>query len=80
LLRIRLSRVGKRKQPAYRIVVMDQRKARDSSHVEVVGHYDPRRQPAAINLKEERLRYWLGKGAQPSDTVRSFLRRHKLVS
>jgi small subunit ribosomal protein S16 len=79
LLRIRLSRVGKRKQPAYRIVVTDQRRARDSAHVEVVGHYHPRRQPAAIELKEERLRYWLSQGAQPSDTVRSFLRRHKLV-
>lgn len=79
MLRIRLSRVGKRKQPAYRVVVIDQRKARNSAYVEVVGHYDPRRQPAAIDLKGERIQYWLGKGAQPSDTVRSFLRRHKLV-
>ena len=79
MLRIRLSRVGKRKQPAYRVVVIDQRKARNSAYVEVVGHYDPRRQPAAIDLKADRVQYWLGKGAQPSDTVRSFLRRHKLV-
>lgn len=79
MLRIRLSRVGKKKQPAYRVVVIDQRKARNSAYVEVVGHYDPRRQPAAIDLKGERIQYWLGKGAQPSDTVRSFLRRHKLV-
>ncbi len=61
MLRIRLSRVGKKKQPHYRIVVMDQRRPRDSRYVEVVGH-------------------WLGQGAQPTETVRSFLRRHKLVS
>jgi len=79
LLRIRLNRVGKKKQPFYRIVVMDQRKARNSNYVEVVGHYDPRRQPVFINLKAERIQYWLGQGAQPTDTVRSFLRRQKLV-
>ncbi|MFQ5662435.1 MAG: 30S ribosomal protein S16 [Terriglobia bacterium] len=79
MLRIRLARVGKKKQPAYRIVVMDQRRARDSAYVEVVGHYNPRRQPTAISLKADRIQYWLGKGAQPTDTVRSFLRRHKLV-
>ena len=79
MLRIRLNRVGKKKQPFYRIVVMDQRKARNSNYVEVVGHYDPRRQPVFISLKAERIQYWLGQGAQPTDTVRSFLRRQKLV-
>ena len=79
MLRIRLARVGKRKQPQYRIVVMDQRKARNSDYVEVVGTYNPRQQPAAINLKAERIQYCLGKGAQPTDTVRSFLRRQKLA-
>ena len=74
-----MTRVGKKKQPQYRIVVMDQRKARNSEYVEVVGHYNPRQQPAAINLKAERIQYWLAQGAQPSDTVRSFLRRHKLA-
>ncbi len=74
-----MTRVGKRKQPQYRIVVMDQRKARNSDYVEVVGTYNPRQQPAAINLKAERIQYWLAKGAQPSDTVRSFLRRQKLA-
>lgn len=80
MLRIRLNRVGKKKHPSYRIVVMDQRKPRDSQYVEVVGDYNPRTQPPAINLKAERIQYWLGKGAQPTDTVRSFLRRQKLVS
>ncbi len=74
-----MTRVGKKKQPQYRIVVMDQRKARNSEYVEVVGHYNPRQQPAAINLKAERIQYWLAQGAQPSDTVRSFLRRQKLA-
>ena len=80
MLRIRLSRVGKRKQPHYRIVVMDQRRPRDSRYVEVVGHYNPRQNPIALDLKAERIQYWLGQGAQPTETVRSFLRRHKLVS
>ncbi|MBI2957023.1 MAG: 30S ribosomal protein S16 [Acidobacteria bacterium] len=79
LLRIRLTRMGKRKQPIYRIVVIDQRRARNSRYVEVVGHYNPRRQPAAVDLKAERVRYWLSKGAQPTDTVRSFLRKEKLI-
>lgn len=79
MLRIRLTRAGKKRQPVYRIVVTDRRRARDSEYVEVVGHYNPRRQPAEISLRPERIQYWLGKGAQPSDTVRSFLRRHKLV-
>lgn len=79
MLMIRLSRVGKKKQPAYRVVVIDRRKARNSSYVEVVGHYDPLRQPPAIDLKADRVQYWLSKGAQPSETVRSFLREHKLV-
>lgn len=79
MLRIRLTRVGKKKQPTYRIVVADKRKARDGSFVEIVGHYDPRQDPALIHLKAERIRYWLGKGAQPSDTVRSFLRKEKIA-
>lgn len=80
MLRIRLSRVGKKKQPHYRIVVIDQRRARDSRYVEVVGHYHPRQNPTGLDLKPERIQYWLGQGAQPTETVRSFLRRHKLVS
>ena len=79
MLRIRLTRVGKKKQPTYRIVVIDKKRARDSSFVEIVGHYNPRQDPALIDLKTERLQYWLGKGAQPSDTVRSFLRKEKIA-
>lgn len=79
MLTIRLTRVGKKKQPSYRIIVTDKRRARDSRFVEIVGHYNPRQDPAAINLKTERIQYWLGQGAQPSDTVRSFLRKQKLL-
>jgi small subunit ribosomal protein S16 len=79
LLRIRLTRVGKKKQPVYRIVVTEKKRARDSRFVEIVGQYNPRREPAEINLKAERVQYWLSKGAQPSETVRSFLRKNKLL-
>lgn len=79
MLRIRLTRVGKKKQPVYRIVVTEKKRARDSRFVEIVGQYNPRREPALINLKAERVQYWLSKGAQPSETVRSFLRKNKLL-
>jgi len=79
LLAIRLARVGKKKKPLYRIVVADKRRARGSAFVEVVGSYNPLKQPADIQLKADRIQYWLGKGAQPSETVRSFLRRYKLL-
>ncbi|MCH7986165.1 MAG: 30S ribosomal protein S16, partial [Acidobacteria bacterium] len=68
MLRIRLTRVGKKKQPVYRIVVMEKKRARDSRFVEIVGQYNPRQEPALINLKAERVQYWLSKGAQPSET------------
>jgi small subunit ribosomal protein S16 len=71
--------VGKKKQPVYRIVVTEKKRARDSRFVEIVGQYNPRREPAEINLKAERVQYWLSKGAQPSETVRSFLRKNKLL-
>ena len=74
MLAIRLARVGKKKKPFYRIVVMDKRKARNGRFVEIVGTYDPLKKPAEIKLNAERIKYWMGCGAQPSDTVRSFLR------
>ena len=70
---IRLARTGATKKPHYRVVVIDKARARDGRFVEILGHYDPRKQPAAIVLNNERVQYWLGKGAQPSQTVRSFL-------
>jgi len=79
-LAIRLARTGKKKHPFYRIVVLDKRRPRNGRFVEVVGTYDPLKKPAEIKLNAERIRYWLGVGAQPSDTVRSFLHNQKVVS
>lgn len=73
MLRIRLTRVGKRKQPAYRLVVTDRRNPRDGAHLEIVGHYNPLTNPATITLKEERLVHWLQHGAQPSETAAKIL-------
>ena len=74
---IRLSRTGVKKKPRYRVVIIDKARARDGRFVEIVGNYNPRTNPAQIELNSERIEYWLGKGAQPSATVRSFLRQNK---
>lgn len=73
--RIRLKRVGRKGQPSYRIVVADQRKAREGAVVATLGHYNPRTKDAVIVVDAERARAWLAKGAQPSDTVRSLLKK-----
>jgi small subunit ribosomal protein S16 len=74
---IRLSRIGKKKRPFYRVVVTEKTRPRNGRFVEIVGTYDPSKNPAVISLKDERVQYWISKGAQPSDTVRSFLRNRK---
>lgn len=79
MLAIRLARIGKKKQPFYRIVVLDKRKPRNGRTVEIVGTYDPLKKPAEIKLVADRIKYWLGVGAQPSDTVRSFLTAQKIA-
>ena len=79
VLAIRLARIGKKKKPFYRVVVLDKRKPRNGRTVEVVGTYDPLKKPAEIKLDAERIKYWLGCGAQPSDTVRSFLHAQKIA-
>lgn len=73
MLKIRLRRVGKAKQPVYRIVVADSRSPRDGAFVEILGQYNPRANPSMINLNEERARYWIGQGAQPSDRAAKLL-------
>ena len=75
MLSIRLKRVGTTKKPHYRVVVADSRAWRDGRFVEVLGHYDPRRQPAVVKIDGDRARYWMEKGARPSETVRSLLKR-----
>lgn len=79
MLAIRLARYGKKKNPYYRVVVMDKRRPRNGRFVEVVGTYNPLKKPAEIQLNAERIKYWLGCGAQPSDTVRSFLRNQAIA-
>jgi small subunit ribosomal protein S16 len=73
---IRLRRAGSKKRPFFRVVVTDSRAARDSSFVEILGHYNPRTRPAIVKVDMERVAYWVGKGAQPSDTVRTLMARH----
>jgi small subunit ribosomal protein S16 len=69
VLMIRLSRTGARKQPQYRVVVIEKERARNGRPVEVVGTYNPRTSPASIELKRERIDYWVSKGAKMSDRV-----------
>lgn len=73
MVRIRLRRQGLKRQPSYRIVVTDQRKARNGKYLENIGHYNPRTRPATEIIQEERALYWLSVGAQPSDAVRRLL-------
>lgn len=67
--------MGTKKKPFYRIVVADSEARRDGRFIEIVGTYNPLRNPAEISVKDERVRYWLGEGAIPSDTVRSILKK-----
>jgi len=76
MVAIRLRRAGSKKRPFFRVVVTDSRAARDSSFVEILGHYNPRTRPAVVQVDKERVDYWLKNGAVPSDTVRTLIRRH----
>ena len=76
MVAIRLRRAGSKKRPYFRIVVTDSRAARDSSFVEILGHYNPRTRPALVDIQQERVDYWISKGAQPSDSVRTLIARH----
>ena len=76
MLAIRMRRMGSKKRPFYRVVVIDSAVSRDGRFVEVLGYYNPRTDPETMKVNRERLTHWLGKGARPSDTVRTLLRRH----
>jgi small subunit ribosomal protein S16 len=73
MVKIRLMRVGKKKQPSYRVVVADSRSPRDGRIIEAIGHYHPRHEPSEITIDNERALHWLQRGAQPSDQVRKLL-------
>ncbi len=74
MLAIRLTRMGAKKKPFYRIVVTEKRSKRDGRFIENVGYYDPCSNPANIKLNSERVNYWIERGAQPTDTVRNILK------
>jgi small subunit ribosomal protein S16 len=75
MLSIRLRRTGSSKKPYYRVVVAESTNWRDGRFVEVLGHYDPRRNPAVVKIDSERANYWISKGARPSETVQSLLKK-----
>ena len=77
MLMIRLARVGARKQPHYRIVVIEKDRARNGRSIEVVGTYNPRTEPATVNLKTERIQYWQSKGAQTSEIVTKLVSKYQ---
>ena len=73
-VRLRLTRIGGRKDPVWRVVVADQRSKRDGRVIEIVGHYNAQTEPSTIRLDGDRVRHWLERGAQPSDQVRKLLK------
>ena len=75
MAKIRMRREGKKKHPIYKLVATDSRSPRNGGYLEALGQYDPHTNPITLALKEPRIEYWLGKGAQPTDTVRSLLKR-----
>ncbi|RQV98334.1 30S ribosomal protein S16 [bacterium] len=79
-VRIRLLRVGRKKIPCYRVVVMDSRKRRDGAYLEQLGVYHPNETPARVEIKDDRTMYWLSVGASPSDTVRSLLSKAGIMT
>ena len=72
-VKMRLTRMGDKKSPVYRIVVVDSRKARDGEYIEKVGHYNPTAQPAQVVIDAEKAKSWLAKGVQPTETVKALL-------
>jgi small subunit ribosomal protein S16 len=79
LVTMRLTRIGSKKRPYYRIVVIDKRRARNGRFLEVLGQYNPIANPGQMEINSERAQYWLSKGAQPSETVQSILRKKEIV-
>ena len=77
MLRIRLSRHGAKKDPHYRLVVSERSSPRDGRFLEIVGHYNPALKPVRLDLKLDRIDYWIEQGAQPSETVRSLINKVK---
>src|SRR4051795_6672302 len=75
-VRVRLTRVGAKKNPIWRVVVSDQRSPRDGRFIETIGHYNPQTEPSTIVIDEERFRHWVARGAQPTNTVKQLVKAH----
>ena len=75
-VRVRLTRVGSKKNPIWRVVVSDQRSPRDGRFIETIGHYNPQTNPSTITIDEERFRHWVSRGAQPTNTVKQLVKAH----
>lgn len=75
MVKIRLTRMGSHKKPFYRIIVADSRARRDGPFIEILGTYDPKKEPSEIKLDGERAKYWIAQGAQPTDTVRKLMQK-----
>ena len=78
-VKIRLKRLGAKKSPFYRVVVADQRSRRDGAPIEEIGYYDPMTNPATVKIDAEKATKWLNNGAQPTDTVRSLLKKSEII-
>lgn len=78
-VKIRLRRIGAKKAPFYRIVVADSRYPRDGRFIEEIGYYDPTKEPHVVSLDAEKAKAWIGKGAQPTDTVKSILKTNGVL-
>jgi len=75
LVKIRLTRLGSHKRPFYRMIVTDSKKRRNGPFIEILGTYDPLKEPSDIRIDVERAKFWLGKGAQPSDTAKKLIQK-----
>ena len=78
-VKMRLTRTGAKKAPTYRVVVADSRSPRDGRFIEEIGHYNPRREPVEVVINEERAKVWLKNGAQPTETVKSLLKKSGII-
>ena len=79
MVKLRLQRFGSKKKPFYRVVAADSKKPRDGRYLEIVGVYDPTKEPAYVNIDQEKILKWLRNGAQPTDTVRSLLSKAGII-
>ena len=78
-VKIRLRRIGAKKAPFYRVVVADSRYPRDGRFIEEIGHFDPTKDPAIVNIDAEKAKKWIGNGAQPTDTVKALLKKNGIL-